>query len=233
MHFTRDPIIETIISPKDGFKLSVRSSRSSSTQEEYIVNALEVVSFGTALFFRSLENPKAFLLPISDYEVLEVKEARMVLKNVSLEKPIKIGDGKEMTKPQEEDNQNKDKNENKKNSKKRTSRKKRKAEQQALEKMNPQEQHQHKREDSRKEHDDSRRGHESSDEVKLALPPPPAPIIPIVFPTPPKIIGRKIPLPEVEKETLSEEFAMDPIEQAIKESHDPLHVHEGHGDGHS
>lgn len=94
MDFTREPIIETIITPKEGYKLVIRSSKSAS-QEEYFVDAVEIVAFGHALFFRSLERPKAFLVPVSDYEVLEVREARMVLKNVGLDRSIKIGGGKE------------------------------------------------------------------------------------------------------------------------------------------
>ena len=94
MEFTRQPIIETVISAREGFKLVVRSSKGAS-QEEYFVDAVEVVSFGNALFFRSTEKPKAFLAPVTDYEVLEVREARMVLKNVGLDKAIKIGGGKE------------------------------------------------------------------------------------------------------------------------------------------
>jgi hypothetical protein len=92
--FTREPIIETIITPKEGYKLVIRSSKSAG-QEEYFVDAVEIVAFGHALFFRSLERPKAFLVPVSDYEVLEVREARMVLKNVGLDRSIKIGGGKE------------------------------------------------------------------------------------------------------------------------------------------
>jgi len=92
--FTREPIIETIITPKEGCKLVVRSSKSAS-QEEYFVEALEIVSFGHSLFFRSLERPKAFIVPVSDYEVLEVREARMVLKNAGLDRSIKIGGGRE------------------------------------------------------------------------------------------------------------------------------------------
>jgi hypothetical protein len=42
-----------------------------------------------------MERPKAFLVPASDYEVLEVKEARVALKNVSHERNIKIGGGRE------------------------------------------------------------------------------------------------------------------------------------------
>jgi hypothetical protein len=65
--------------------------------EEYYVDAVEVVSFGRAFFFRSLEKPKAFLVPTGDYEVLEVREARIALKNVSHERSIKIGGGREST----------------------------------------------------------------------------------------------------------------------------------------
>jgi hypothetical protein len=94
--FTREPIIETIITPKEGCKLVVRSSKNSE-QEEYFVESVEVVSFGYSFFFRSLERPKSFLVPASDYEILEVREARMVLKNVGLERSIKIGGGRETT----------------------------------------------------------------------------------------------------------------------------------------
>lgn len=96
MDFTREPIIETIITPRDGCKLVIRSSKGVG-QEEYFVDAVEVVSFGQALFYRSMERPKAFLVPISDYEVLEVREARMVLKNVGPDRSIKIGGGREST----------------------------------------------------------------------------------------------------------------------------------------
>ena len=94
MDFTREPIIETVITPKEGFKIAVRSSKSVG-QEEYFVDAVEVVTFGNAHFFRSLERPKSFLVPVSDYEVLEVREARMILKNVGMDRSIKIGGGRE------------------------------------------------------------------------------------------------------------------------------------------
>lgn len=94
VNFTREPIIETIISPKDGYKLCVKSSRGAST-EDYFVDAIEVVSFGRAFFFRSLERPKAFLVPVTDYEVIEVKETRVALKNTVHERSIKIGGGRE------------------------------------------------------------------------------------------------------------------------------------------
>lgn len=102
MDFTREPIIETVITPKEGCKLVVRSSKSTG-QEEYFVDAVEVVSFGHSFFFRSLERPKMFFVPATDYEILEVREARMVLKNVGLDRTIKIGGGREgQMRPQRE-----------------------------------------------------------------------------------------------------------------------------------
>jgi hypothetical protein len=94
VNFTREPIIETIITPKEGCKLSVRNSKGGG-QEEYSVDAVEVVSFGHSFFFRSLERPKSFLVPVSDYEVIEVKETRVVLKNAPHERSIKIGGGRD------------------------------------------------------------------------------------------------------------------------------------------
>lgn len=81
MDYTREPIIETVITPREGFKLAVRNSKGGS-QEEYFVDAVELVSFGGACFFRSIERPKNFLVPVTDYEVMEVRETRMVLKTV-------------------------------------------------------------------------------------------------------------------------------------------------------
>lgn len=87
MNFTREPIVETVVSPREGCKLVIRNSKSAG-QEEYLVDAIEIVRFGSALFFRSLERPKSFILPVSDYEVMEVRETRVVLKHaVSGEKP--------------------------------------------------------------------------------------------------------------------------------------------------
>jgi hypothetical protein len=94
VNFTREPIIETVITPREGCKLVVRNSKGVG-QEDYFVDAVEVVSFGHSLFFRSLERPKSFLVPVSDYEILELKETRMVLKNASPDRSIKIGGGRE------------------------------------------------------------------------------------------------------------------------------------------
>lgn len=83
-----------MITPRDGCKLVVRNSKGGG-QEDYYVDAVEVVSFGHSFFFRSLEKPKSFLVPVSDYELLELRETRMVLKNVPTERSIKIGGGRE------------------------------------------------------------------------------------------------------------------------------------------
>ncbi|MGR3973661.1 MAG: hypothetical protein QRY72_03730 [Candidatus Rhabdochlamydia sp.] len=96
MNFTREPIIETIITPRDGYRLIVRSTKHSS-DEEFTVDAVEIVSFGLALFFRSLDKPKPFLLPVADYQVVEGKEVRVALKAAQPERTIKIGGGKEVS----------------------------------------------------------------------------------------------------------------------------------------
>ncbi|HBW24975.1 MAG TPA: hypothetical protein DEF13_04915 [Holosporales bacterium] len=94
MNYTREPIIETIITPKEGSKLLVRSSKKEG-REDYLVDSIEVISFGHSFFFRSLERPKSFLLPAADYELLEVKESRLPLKTTVIDRSIKIGGGRQ------------------------------------------------------------------------------------------------------------------------------------------
>ena len=94
MNFTREPIIETIITSKEGYKLVVRNSKGVG-QEEYFVEALEIVSFGNAFFFRSLERAKSFFVPVTDYEVLEVRETKVMLKHVAMDRTIKISGGRD------------------------------------------------------------------------------------------------------------------------------------------
>jgi hypothetical protein len=94
VNFTREPLVETVITPRDGYKLVVRSSKGGG-QEEFFVDAVEVITFGNSTFYRSLEKPKCFLVPVSDYEILEVRESRMVLKTTGTERGIKIGGGRE------------------------------------------------------------------------------------------------------------------------------------------
>lgn len=100
MDFTREPVIETVITPKEGFKLLLKSSKFES-QEEYLLDALEVISFGQAVFYRCREKPKAFIVPVADFELIEVREARLVLKTMGSERTIKIAGGREPSKPRE------------------------------------------------------------------------------------------------------------------------------------
>ncbi len=93
MDFTREPIVETVMTPREGFRLVVRSSKNPG-HEEHFVDALEVVTFGSHCFFRNIERPKSFLLPVSDYEVLEVREPKIVLKSPAIEGAVKIGGGR-------------------------------------------------------------------------------------------------------------------------------------------
>lgn len=79
MDFTREPVIQTVITPREGFRLVVRSSKTQGL-EEHFVDAVEIVCFGSATFFRSIERPKPFVVPATDYEVLEVREPRVMLK---------------------------------------------------------------------------------------------------------------------------------------------------------
>lgn len=94
MHFTREPIIESVIAAKEGYKLVVRNSKAPH-HEEFLVDAVEIVSFGGAMFFRCMEKPRIFLAPASDYEVVEARETRTPLKAVPQERVIKIAGGKE------------------------------------------------------------------------------------------------------------------------------------------
>lgn len=120
MDFTREPLVETVITPKEGFKLVIRAS-SGNSDEEYSVGAVEVVSFGNCYFFRSLEKPKAFLLPMTEYEVVESRETRTVLKKPQIEKSIKIGGGKKDTSKKEEAPKEEPKKREKKRTRKRRS----------------------------------------------------------------------------------------------------------------
>lgn len=79
MQFTRQPIIETIITPKEGYKLQVRSVRAD--QGAHQVDALELVLFGTIPFYRSLEGLSPFLVPAANFEIEQVRETRAQLKH--------------------------------------------------------------------------------------------------------------------------------------------------------
>ena len=123
MDFTREPLVETVITPKEGFKLVIRAS-SGNSAEEYSVGAVEVVSFGNCFFFRSLEKPKAFLLPLTEYEVVESRETRTVLKKPQIDKSIKIGGGKKEVEKGDSSKEESSKDEPKKKENKRTRKRK-------------------------------------------------------------------------------------------------------------
>jgi hypothetical protein len=89
VHFTREPIIESILSARDGYKLVLKSSKTNSSAE-ISAEVVEIVSFAGSVFYRSQDRSKNFLLPAADYEINEVKDARLVLKNISLEKSNKL-----------------------------------------------------------------------------------------------------------------------------------------------
>lgn len=82
MYFTREPIIESVLTTRSGHKLVVRSTQLSQGVE-YRVDALEIVSFPGGLFYRHIEGSKPFFVPASDYEIFEVKESRLSLKVAS------------------------------------------------------------------------------------------------------------------------------------------------------
>ncbi|KAM9974291.1 hypothetical protein ACTFIR_012812 [Dictyostelium discoideum] len=68
MEFSRKPIIETAITARDGHRIVIRTSKNSG-HEEFFVDDLEAVSFPNTCLWR----PKAFIVPASDYEVLETR----------------------------------------------------------------------------------------------------------------------------------------------------------------
>lgn len=81
MQFTRHPIVETIITPKEGFRLQVKSPT-----REFSVDALELVLYGTTPFYRSCEVSQPFLIPAADFEITQVREARAPLKHATYER---------------------------------------------------------------------------------------------------------------------------------------------------
>lgn len=91
MNFTREPILETIISAKEGFKLKLKSTKSENSPE-YLVDAVEVVSFGQTFFYRSAEPANTFFVPAQDFEIVQERQARLMLKTPT-EKSIKIAGG--------------------------------------------------------------------------------------------------------------------------------------------
>lgn len=94
MYFTREPVIETVITSREGYKLSVRNTKHFS-QDPFIVEAIEVVSLGRICFFRNCDQSKPFMVPAGDYEVMEIRDAKINLKAIGLDRGIKIAGGRE------------------------------------------------------------------------------------------------------------------------------------------
>ncbi|AHK63766.1 GrgA family transcription factor [Chlamydia avium] len=94
MYFTRDPVIETVITSREGYKLSVRNTKHLS-QDPFIVEAVEVISLGNTCFFRNCDHSKPFIVPAADYEVMEIRDTKINLKAVGLDRGIKIAGGRE------------------------------------------------------------------------------------------------------------------------------------------
>ena len=112
MNFTREPIIETIISAKEGYKLKIKNTRNS-PDSEYLVDAVQVVSFGSTFFYRSCESAVFFLLPTQEFEIVQVRQSKILLK-VPVERSIKIAGGNSNSTVDNND-KTKDKKKNKKN----------------------------------------------------------------------------------------------------------------------
>ncbi|BAE81661.1 hypothetical protein CF0889 [Chlamydia felis Fe/C-56] len=94
MYFTRDPVIETVITSREGYKLSVRNTKHLS-QDPFVVEAVEVISLGNTCFFRNCDHSKPFIVPAGDYEVMEIRDTKINLKAVGLDRGIKIAGGRE------------------------------------------------------------------------------------------------------------------------------------------
>lgn len=94
MYFTREPVIETVITSREGYKLSVRNTKHLS-QDPFIVEAIEVICLGNTSFFRNCDHSKPFVVPAGDYEIMEVRDSKINLKAVGLDRGVKIAGGRD------------------------------------------------------------------------------------------------------------------------------------------
>ncbi len=94
MNFTREPILETIITARSGYYLLVQSISNPSSQ--FRAESVQVISFGKDSFYCSLEKP-SFLAPVRYYEIRESKEEWIPLKGVKLESREKSGNNREIS----------------------------------------------------------------------------------------------------------------------------------------
>ncbi len=118
MNFTREPLVETIITPREGYRLLLRNSKGAG-EEDLFLDAIEVITMGNGSFYRSLDRPKAFIVPVGDYEIYEVKEAKMALK---------LGMQEHATKPREGGMKQKEEGERRKDRRSRNRRRREKEE---------------------------------------------------------------------------------------------------------
>src|SRR3990167_10702335 len=87
--YKKEPIQESIISARDGHKILVKSTKHS-TEGEFFVDAVEVVSFGPQIFYRCLEKPRPFFLPASDFLIEEVKDQKVAIRHTVEGKNTKV-----------------------------------------------------------------------------------------------------------------------------------------------
>lgn len=78
MYYTREPIILSVLSAKEGYNLVLKSTKISN-EEPYAVASVSIVNFSGAIFYRSLFD-RDFLLPVSDYIVVEEKQVKLNVK---------------------------------------------------------------------------------------------------------------------------------------------------------
>lgn len=84
MLFTRQPTVETIITPKEGYHLQLKNNRADG--QGYQADAIELVVYGNVPFYRSLEGARPFLLPAAQFELEQVREGRQTLKYAQYER---------------------------------------------------------------------------------------------------------------------------------------------------
>ena len=77
MFYTRDPIILTTLSSKEGYKLIIKSS--SNIDLCYQVERISVVDYSGNAFY-IIDTPYDMMLPVGSFYVVEEKEKRVSLK---------------------------------------------------------------------------------------------------------------------------------------------------------
>lgn len=77
MDFTRIPLLETILTAREGYVLHLHNCWRE--EEHYTAAALQLVTIGGVLFYRAAEDPCLFLLPANAYRVTESKQPSLGL----------------------------------------------------------------------------------------------------------------------------------------------------------